>query len=70
VKADFTAKVAECGHVTSSDIVPLGTFTRQQTRAHRLDAARAAEEFYKLALDLGLGTGTAASIRDAVKRAR
>jgi len=70
VKADFTAKVTDTGHVTSSDVVPLGTFARQQARTHRLDATRAAEEFYKLVLDLGLSTGTATSIRNAVKRAR
>jgi hypothetical protein len=67
VKADFANEVAKCGLVTSGDVVPLGAFARRQVRAAGLDAKRAAEEFYKLALDLHLGRDTAASIRNAVK---
>ena len=69
VSASFVARVAECGYVTSSDVVPLGTFARQQARAHRLNFAQVADEFYKLALDLNLSKHYAMSIREAVKRA-
>lgn len=70
VVAAFEGMVAECGHVTSGDVVPLGAFARQQTRAYRLQPAEASEEFYKLALDLNLGQSYASAIRDAVRRAR
>jgi hypothetical protein len=66
----FQGKVAACGWVTSGDIIPLGKFARQLTRAHGLDAGNAAEEFYKLALDCGLDASDAHSMRDAVKKAR
>jgi hypothetical protein len=66
----FAAKVAACGSVTSGDIVPLGEYAKQQTRAHGLDGGGAAEEFYKLALECGLEEYEARSIRDAVKTVR
>lgn len=66
----FYKRVQECGLVTSSDVVPLGTFARTQARANRLNGKVAAEEFYKLALDCGLSGGYAASIRDSVMRVR
>jgi hypothetical protein len=47
----FRQKIADMGLVTSSDIVPLGAFSRQLTRAHRLRGVDSAEEFFKLALD-------------------
>jgi hypothetical protein len=67
---DFQQKVFDCGSVTSGDIVPLGDYARQLTRSRGLDKGKAAEEFYKLALDCGLDEGEARSIRDAVKKAR
>jgi hypothetical protein len=66
----FRQTVYECGTVTSGDIIPLGNSARQQARAHKLDAGRAADEFYKLALECGLKVFEARSIRNAVKRAR
>jgi hypothetical protein len=66
----FRQKVADIGFVTSSDIVPLGAFARQLTRANKLDASDPAEEFFKLALDCGLALHEARSIRDSVKTAR
>lgn len=66
----FRQKIAACGPITSGDIIPLGDLARHLTRAQGLDARRAAEEFFKLALDCGLDVSTARSIRDAVKRAR
>ena len=35
----FRQKIADIGFVTSSDIVPLGAFARQLTRANRIDAS-------------------------------
>jgi hypothetical protein len=66
----FESKVADCEPVTSGDIIPLGDCAKQQVRSHGLDPARAAEEFYKLALECGLNAGEARSIRDAVKTVR
>jgi len=70
VIAAFEGWIAERGHVTSGDVVPLGAFARQQTRTYRLQPADASEEFYKLALDLNLSQSYASAIRDAVRRAR
>jgi hypothetical protein len=66
----FRQAVSDSGPVTSGDIIPLGSCARQQARAHKLEASRAAEEFYKLALECGLEVFEARSIRSAVKRAR
>lgn len=66
----FREKVARCGNVTSSDVVPLGKYARELARSYRPDPSRAAEEFYKLALDCGLWVSYAQSVRDAVKKAR
>jgi hypothetical protein len=66
----FEKKVADCDPVTSGDILPLGNLAKQQAHSHGLDPGRAAEEFYKLALECGLDAGEARSIRDAVKTIR
>lgn len=66
----FRAEVARCGNVTSGDVVPLGKFARQQASSSCPDLGRAAEEFYKLALDCGLWVSYARSVRNAVKAAR
>ena len=66
----FRQKIADIGFVTSSDIIPLGSFARQLTRTNRLDAGDPAEEFFKLALDCGVKLYEARSIRDSVKAAR
>jgi hypothetical protein len=70
VIAGFEGAVAYCGIVTSGDIIPLGEHAKQQARAHRLEAIKAAEEFYKLALECGLDSTDARMIRDAVKKLR
>lgn len=67
---NFEGKVASCGRVSSSDVIPLGNYARQQARAFGLDPSVAAEEFFKLALESGLDTSDAGSIRSAVKRLR
>ena len=66
----FREKIADMGLITSSDIVPLGAFARQLTRAHGLRGRDPADEFFKLALDCGLELYEAQSIRDSVKAAR
>jgi hypothetical protein len=70
VIASFEAEVANCGMVTSSDIVPLGKHARKLTRSHGLQPHQACDEFYKLALDLGLSTMVATSVRNSVRAAR
>ncbi len=70
VIAAFTAELSDRGMITSSDVVPLGKFARQQARLARLPGHEAAEEFYKLAIDCGLSHYNASHIRDAVKRLR
>ena len=69
--AAFQQRVIDCGDpFTSGDSITVGDFARQLTRSHGLEAGNAAEEFYKLALDCGLDSGDARSIRDAVKKLR
>jgi hypothetical protein len=66
----FQAKVASCGMVTSGDIIPLGDLAKRLMQTHGLQSGKAAEEFYKLALECGLQEGEARSIRYRVHRAR
>jgi hypothetical protein len=70
VSAAFEKRIAECGFVTSSDLVPLGKYTRQLVRANHLNSSDAAEEFFKLALESGLELHEARLIRDSVEDAR
>lgn len=65
----FQAKVDECGMVTSGDVIPLGKTARQLTKNAGLNRKKAAEEFFKLALELDLGEGTGLSVRTQVMRA-
>lgn len=51
----FRAEVQTCGMVTSGDMPVLSKLARTLARQHRLEARSASEEFYKLALDCGLG---------------
>jgi len=70
IALDFQVRVAECGQVTSGDIVPLGKFARQQARANQLEPSKAAEEFFKLAIECGLSPESATSIRNQVRAIR
>ncbi|NJS13619.1 MAG: hypothetical protein HC788_02145 [Sphingopyxis sp.] len=70
VIAAFADAVEDCGMVTSGDIVPLGQKARQLARSHSLERTAAAEEFYKLCLDLGLSPNQSASIRTSVLQLR
>jgi hypothetical protein len=66
----FARAVEDCGMVTSGDIAPLSSTARQLARTHSLDAKIAADEFYKLCLDLDLSPDVAASIRSSVLQVR
>ena len=70
VITEFEEKVGNPDWVTSSDIVPIGKCARALTRQHSLDRDHAAEEFFKLCLDMGLGRGTANSVMRSVKQLR
>lgn len=66
----FENAVRDCGMVTSSDVVPLGTFARKLARDHGLPKHQASEEFFKLAIELGVGMIAASSIHRAVMQLR
>ncbi len=66
--SNFEAEVKRCGWITSGDIGPLAKLAKALTRSHGLEGREIAEEVYKLALDCGLDSSDARSIRDAVKR--
>jgi hypothetical protein len=69
VVAALKAKVGNPEWLSSSDIVPLARFARTLARQNGLDHL-AAEEFFKLALDIGLPLYTAGAIRRAVAQIR
>lgn len=66
----YTDAVEDCGMVSSSDIPDLGAKARNLARTHRLEGGAAADEFFKLSLDLGLSAGQSARIRESVKQLR
>lgn len=68
VIAAFEAHVGNPDWITSSNIVPMAKFARQLIRQHHLERS-AADEFYKLCLDMGLGQSRAATVREIAKRA-
>lgn len=65
----FRRAVAECGTITSGDVVPLSHLARDLAQDYRV-GADAAEEFFKLALECRLDVSDAGVIRAAVKRVR
>ena len=62
----FEGAVEECGQITSGDVAPLAANARALVRRSNLEPRAAAEEFFKLALDCGLGVSSAAAIRTSV----
>ena len=64
----FEAVVGDPAWVSSGDITRITKGTRSIVRAHGLKDRD--EEFYRLALDLGLGQSFAKAVRDAVKQVR
>ncbi|WP_336953165.1 hypothetical protein [Sphingobium aromaticivastans] len=66
----YTDAVEDCGMVSSSDIPELGAKARNLARMHGLEGSVAADEFFKLSLDLRLSAGQSARIRESVKQLR
>lgn len=67
----FQRKIVSCGKpFTGNDALEVAVFARGLTRSHRLDTQKAPEEFYKLALDCGLDTRDARTVRDSVMKVR
>ena len=66
----FAAHVEECGQITSGDLLPLAKEARTLARRFRLDPRDSSEEFFKLALEHGLGPSYARIIRDKVRTIR
>ena len=56
--------------VSSSDAIPLGKFARKLTRENGMTGSEAAEEFFKLALDIGLSLDVALVIMRSVQQVR
>lgn len=66
--AAFTALVDRCGIITSGDCNVFCNLARQQARADSLFGKSAAEEFFKLALELDLGESMSRIVRGSVMR--
>jgi hypothetical protein len=65
----FEDKVGNPEWVTSSDVVPTARHARQLMREYHLPY-EAPEEFFKLALDMGLSLNVASAIEGSAKQAR
>jgi hypothetical protein len=70
VVTGYEAEVGEPKWVSPSDAIPLGKATRAIVRRHALDPYSAAEEFFKLSLDLGLSLRVASSVASTVRKMR
>jgi hypothetical protein len=70
IRSAFIREAGDPEWVSSSDAIPLGKYARKQVREHGMTGATAAEEFFKLALDIGLGLSPALVLMDAVKQVR
>jgi hypothetical protein len=68
--AEFEAEVGEPRWVSLSDAIPLGKVAREITKRHGLSLTphSAAEEFFKLCLDLGLSVNLADAVSRAVRK--
>jgi hypothetical protein len=64
----FAEAVRACGMVTSGDQEGLQRLARDEVRRRGLERKAAAEEFFKLALELDLDPWDARGIRDSVMR--
>lgn len=70
ILTEFSNAVKECGNITSGDIDPLSKRARELIRTFNLVPKSAADEFYKLSLDLGLDPIDATSIYSSVLKIR
>ena len=59
---EFEAQVGNPEWITSGDIEPMRRCARRLTRTYGLERTRAAEEFFKLCLDMGLDVHVARSV--------
>jgi hypothetical protein len=66
----FEAGVGDPAWVSSSDFAPIGKLAPDLTRRHVLDKSSAADEFFKLYLDMGLGLSAPQSVLRAVRQIR
>lgn len=66
----FEEGVGNPAWVSSSDVPAIGKLARDLTRRYGLDRSSAESEFFKLALDMGLGLSTALRIKQAVQQIR
>ena len=66
VMAAFENEAPNPKWVTSGDIVPIGKLARRLVRERGLEKHHAAEEFFKLGLDLGYGLSTASRLKRAI----
>lgn len=65
---EFKALVFECGTVTSGDTEAFCSLARRQVRIAGRDRNYAAEEYFKLGLELEIGEDTARAVRDSIMR--
>ena len=66
----FETEVGDPRWVSYGDALDLGKKARALVRSHALEPAWAGDEFFKLAVDLGLGLDRALRIRTTVKETR
>jgi len=67
VITSFCARAYSSEYVSGSDVEDLRKEARNLTRRFNLEPRDAAEEFFKLALECGMGVDYARSIRDTVR---
>ncbi len=65
-KEKFIGIVSAEAYISGSDMPGLRVLVRAETRNHRLVPQTASEEFYKLALECGIGEGYARLLRNHV----
>lgn len=65
---EFNLLVNECEPVTSGDFEKFCNLARQQIRNFSIDKDTAAEEYFKLCLELGLGNGMSRTVRDNIMK--
>ena len=67
---EFEDQVEGLEPITSGDLEPIRAYARRLTRQHQLDRKPAAEEFFKLCLDMDLDLTTATAVRETVMKTR
>lgn len=67
---EFTAAVGKVEFLSGSDLPEIAALVRRLVRQHVLVPAAAAEEFYKLAIELGIEPFQARCFRDAARKVR